>query len=200
MVNDYLLIEVLILGRGGQGGATAANIIVSAAIMDGLRAQAFPFFGAERRGAPVKAFARISDGRILRHGMFNEADVLIVMDLGLIRTNYTKEVFVKDGGRIVINSPRDAAIESKSFNLLGKAYFYRVDARAIAFRNRLIVAGWPVVNTPMLGAFSKATGLIRVESIKKAVMEFFEGKVGEVNAIAVEEAFHEVEEFNPISV
>ncbi len=194
MVNTDLLVEILILGRGGQGGATAANIIASAAIMDGLMAQAFPFFGAERRGAPVKAFARISDGRILRHGMFNEVDVLVIMDQGLVRTNYTKEVFVRDGGRIVINSPRDAVVRSESFNLLGKACFYRVDARAIALRNKLVAAGWPLVNTPMLGAFSKATGLIRLESVKKAVVEFFGERVGEVNAIAVDEAFHEVEE------
>ncbi len=194
-----MLVEVIILGRGGQGGATAANIIVSAAIMDGLTAQAFPFFGAERRGAPVKAFARISDGRILRHGMFSEADVLIVMDPGLVRANYAKEVFIRNGGRVVINSPSDAAIRCESFSLLGRAYFYRVDARAIALRNKLVVAGWPLVNASMLGAFSKATGLIRVESVKKAVAEFFGGRIGEVNAIAVEEAFNEVEEFTPIN-
>jgi len=60
-----LIREIRIHGRGGQGGVTAAELIARAAYKEGKWVQAFPYFGAERRGAPVKAFARISDGPIL---------------------------------------------------------------------------------------------------------------------------------------
>ena len=64
MPSKYL-IEIVFHGRGGQGSVTAANLLVSAALKDKNKGvQAFPFFGAERRGAPVRAFARISDDEI----------------------------------------------------------------------------------------------------------------------------------------
>ena len=62
-----MLVELRFHGRGGQGAVTAANILASAAVLEGLYAQAFPYFGAERRGAPVEAYARISDRPIERH-------------------------------------------------------------------------------------------------------------------------------------
>jgi len=52
------MLEILFHGRGGQGAVTAANVLVAAALKDGHGGvQAFPLFGSERRGAPVKAFA-----------------------------------------------------------------------------------------------------------------------------------------------
>ena len=73
--------EIRIHGRGGQGAVTAANLLVAAALEDGnVGVQAFPFFGAERRGAPVRAFARISDEEIhLRSEIYNP-DIVIVLD------------------------------------------------------------------------------------------------------------------------
>ena len=54
--------------RGGQGAVTAAAVLVSALAMEGKYAQAFPFFGGERRGAPVKAFLRIDEKPIMTQG------------------------------------------------------------------------------------------------------------------------------------
>ena len=64
-MSSKALVEICFHGRGGQGSVTAANLLVAAALKDGNKdVQAFPLFGAERRGAPVRAFARISDEEI----------------------------------------------------------------------------------------------------------------------------------------
>jgi 2-oxoacid:acceptor oxidoreductase gamma subunit (pyruvate/2-ketoisovalerate family) len=80
MATQYL-VEICFHGRGGQGAVTAANLLVAAALIDGNKGvQAFPFFGAERRGAPVRAFARISHDEIhLRSEIYNP-DIVIVLD------------------------------------------------------------------------------------------------------------------------
>jgi len=186
-----LLYEIIFYGRGGQGGVTAANILVQAAMYEGLYAQGFPYFGAERRGAPVMAFARLSDKPILRHGMFSEADVLVVLDHKLAELGVLRSVHVRSGGYVIVNAPESYTIDPMKYSVGEKVKFYRVDATSIAMRNKLVIAGWPVVNTSMLGAFSKATGIVRLNSVLKAIREYFGEKVGDVNAAAAEQAYAE---------
>ena len=69
--------EVRFHGRGGQGAVMAAQTLAEAAVLDGYHAQAFPYFGAERRGAPVKAFARIDKGRITLKSQIYRPDMLV---------------------------------------------------------------------------------------------------------------------------
>jgi pyruvate ferredoxin oxidoreductase gamma subunit len=186
-----MLYEIIWYGRGGQGGVTAANILVYAALREGLYGQGFPFFGAERRGAPVMAFSRISDRPILRHGMFTEADVLVVLDPKLMDIGVVKRIKVRDKGIIVVNTGKPEKLKPGDFNTEGLAKIYAVDATRIALEHKLVVAGWPVVNTGMLGAFSKATGLVGINSVVEAIKEYFPGRVGEVNALAAEKAYKE---------
>ncbi len=113
------LVEITFHGRGGQGSVTAANLLVSAALIDGNRGvQAFPFFGAERRGAPVRAFARISEEEIhLRSEIYNP-DVVIVLDESIMDiVDVLKGV--KENGKILINTtkhPKDFDF-SKKYNV-----------------------------------------------------------------------------------
>jgi len=186
-----LLYEIIFYGRGGQGGVTAANILALAAMYDGLYSQGFPYFGAERRGAPVMSFASISDKPILRHGMFYEADVLIVLDHRLADLGVLKRVDVRDNGYVIVNAPEDYTVDLKQYSLKGRARFYIVNATRIALENKLVVAGWPVVNTSILGAFSKATNIVSIDSIVKAIQDYFGGRIGEVNAKATKQAFEE---------
>ncbi|MCD6300733.1 MAG: 2-oxoacid:acceptor oxidoreductase family protein [Staphylothermus sp.] len=187
-----MMYEIIFYGRGGQGGVTAANILVLAALKQGLYGQGFPFFGAERRGAPVLAFARISDKPILRHGMFYETDILLVLDRKLIDIGVTKRVTVRDNGVVIVNAPHNYKIDLDKLSLEGKAKIYQVDAKKIALEHNLVVAGWPVVNTSMLGAFSKATGIISIDNITNAIREYFGGKIGEANAKAAYQAYNEL--------
>ncbi len=182
--------EIIFFGRGGQGGVTAANILVLAAAKQGLYGQAFPFFGAERRGAPIKAFARVSDKPIRRHGMFSDTDILLVLDPSIIDIGLAKTVKVRNGGCIIVNSPGERVSRDK-FCIQGKARVYVIDATSIAVRNNLVVAGWPVINTAMLGALAKAMGEVSINSISAAIREYFGGEAGELNAKASEEAFRE---------
>ena len=79
------MIEIRWHGRGGQGGVTSAELLAKAAFLDGYKGvQAFPNFGAERRGAPVKAFTRISDKEINVRSQIYEPDIVAIMDPGIV--------------------------------------------------------------------------------------------------------------------
>ncbi|HEX17564.1 MAG TPA: pyruvate ferredoxin oxidoreductase subunit gamma [Thermoplasmatales archaeon] len=183
------MIEICFHGRGGQGAVTAANILVSAALKDGNRGvQAFPFFGAERRGAPVRAFARISDEEInLRSEIYNP-DIVVVLDesiMGLV--DVLKGL--KEGGKLVINTSKKPG----DFGFSKKYTVATVDATSIAIRNKLLVGGIPVVNTPILGAIPKVLDKVTLDSLKEAIRERWPGELGERNARSAEEAYRETE-------
>jgi pyruvate ferredoxin oxidoreductase gamma subunit len=178
-----MLLEIRFHGRGGQGGVTAANILVDAAILEGKYAQAFPHFGAERRGAPVVAFARISDKPIQIHSRIENPDIVVVLDPKIFDLVDVLEG-LKPGGVVVANSVRRPA-QNPQYK------YYCVNATQIARDLGLVVSGWPVVNTTMLGALVKATGVVSLDSIKRAIMNNFKGRLGEVNAKAAEQAYEE---------
>jgi pyruvate ferredoxin oxidoreductase gamma subunit/2-oxoisovalerate ferredoxin oxidoreductase gamma subunit len=183
------VVEICFHGRGGQGAVTAANILVAAALEDGNEGvQAFPFFGAERRGAPVRAFARISKEEILLRSEIYNPDLVIVLDesiLGIV------DVIggLKKGGVVIINtrkSPSNFPF-SKTFKVA------TVDATDIAIRHNLVVGGIPVVNTPILGAIPKVLNLVSLESIQKAIRKRWKGGLAERNVMATEEAYKSTE-------
>lgn len=189
MGEEPSLIEICFHGRGGQGAVTAANILVNAALKDGNRGvQAFPFFGAERRGAPVRAFARISDRDIdLRSEVYNP-DMVVVLDEGIMKSIDVLKG-LKEDGCIVINSPR----KPSEFSFSRKYTTATVDATSIAIKNNLLIGGIPVVNAPILGAIPKVLNKVSLDSIKDAIMERWPGELGKRNAKAAEEAFNKTE-------
>jgi len=159
--------QIRIHGRGGQGVVTAAELIAIAAFYEGREAQAFPNFGVERTGAPIQSFARISDTRIITREQIYEPTVLIIQDATLINT---ADVFSGSTPEtvVIINSPKNKWPElNKKFKRL-----YFTPATEIALR----IFGQNVVNTVILGAFAKQTGLISLESLKKAIAAKFADK------------------------
>lgn len=188
MVSESL-VEIIFHGRGGQGAVTAANLLVEAALKDGNSGvQAFPFFGAERRGAPVRAFARISEEEIhLRSEIYNP-DFVIVLDesiMGLV------EVLkgIKKDCTILINSrehPSDFGF-SKNYKVA------TVDATGIAIKHDILVGGIPVVNTPILGAVPKILDRVTLESIQDVIKKKWKGELSDKNVSATNDAFKEVE-------
>ena len=170
--------EIRIHGRGGQGGVTLAELIARAAYKEGKWVQAFPYFGAERRGAPVKAFARISDEPILVRSQIYNPDYVIVLDESLLDVANVTEG-LKENGTIIINTTlRPEEMDISGYKIA------TVDATGIALELGLLVAGLPVVNTAMAGAFAKATGEITIESVVEAIKEEWKGAAGEKNAKA----------------
>jgi pyruvate ferredoxin oxidoreductase gamma subunit len=187
-----VLYEILFYGRGGQGAVTASHILVQAAIYENKYGQGFPFFGAERRGAPVTAYARISDKPILRRGVFSRADLVVVFDHRLIQLGLLKKIPVKKNGALVVNASSSASIGRDLINAEGRVRVYAVDATKIAEDLRLVVAGWPLVNTAMLGALVKALPVVSLESIERAILEYFGPKAGKVNSEAATRAYKEL--------
>ncbi|RLI20425.1 pyruvate ferredoxin oxidoreductase [Candidatus Bathyarchaeota archaeon] len=170
--------EIRIHGRGGQGGVTAAELIARAAYKEGKWVQAFPYFGAERRGAPVKAFARISDEPILVRSQIYNPDYVIVLDESLLEMANVTEGLKRDGIIIINTRKKPSEIDLAGYKIA------TVDATGIALELELLVAGLPVVNTAMVGAFARATGEIKIESVVEAIKEEWRGAVGEKNAKA----------------
>jgi len=179
------LVEIKWLGRGGQGAVTASNILATAAHLDGYGGvQAFPFFGGERRGAPVSAFTRLSDREVRVRSQIYEPNIVIVLD-PVLPMQIDVAAGIRKGGCIILNTPQ----KPSDVNLKGDFEVATVDAASIVEEINLKVAGIPIYNTPMLGAFSKATNLVRLESIKEAIIKHFGGKRAELNVKAAEMAY-----------
>jgi len=179
-----MLNEIRIHGRGGQGSVTAAEVLAKAAFKDGTISQAFPAFGSERMGAPVQAFVRLSDGPIRSRAVIEEPDYLIVQDptlFGLV------DVFhgIKEGGMAMVNTEKPEEID-----VPGGVTLKTVHGTKIA----MDVIGRPIPNMVMVGAFAGMTGLVSLESLQDAVRERFGGKVGDLNADAVEQAYKAAKE------
>ncbi|BEP18397.1 pyruvate synthase subunit PorC [Pyrofollis japonicus] len=181
--------ELRFHGRGGQGAVTAATILVQAALFEGKWGQAIPSFGAERRGAHVLAFARVAPRPVPIHSGVRRPDVLVVLDPGLMHVERDRVLAgAKPGVKIIANLPRPISL--RGF----QAELYIVDATRIAKELGLVVAGWPVVNTAMLGALARVTGLVSIDSIVKAIKEYWSGRprVAEANAESARRAYEEV--------
>ena len=162
---------------------TSAELLAKAAYYDGFKGvQAFPYFGAERRGAPVKAFTRISDKEINVRSQIYEPDIVAVLDPSIIDLIDVTEG-LKENGKIIINIDKSP----NELDLNGHVYTY--DGTGIALKYGLLVAGLPVVNTTMLGAFAKATDLVKLETVQKVIREKWTGKVGDRNAEGAKEAY-----------
>jgi pyruvate ferredoxin oxidoreductase gamma subunit len=166
--------QVRIHGRGGQGVVTAAELIAIAAFKNGSYAQAFPSFGVERTGAPVEAYARIDEKPIRIREQVYEPDVLVVQDASLIGV-VDLERGTTDKTIVIVNSGKAAA--ALGFTLPARNIF-TIDATAIA----LAELGKNIVNTVILGAFAKATGLVAIDSLKLAIEEKFHEKGPELIA------------------
>lgn len=179
------IIEVKWLGRGGQGAVTASNILATAAYMEGYKGvQAFPFFGSERRGAPVSAFTRLGDREVRIRSLIYEPDILIVLD-PMLPMQIDVTTGLERGGYIILNTPQ----KPSDVSLKGDLKIATIDAASIAEELNLKVAGIPIYNTPMLGAFSKATEVVKLGAIKKAITKYFGVKRAELNVKAAEIAY-----------
>jgi len=177
-------------GRGGQGVVTANEILAGAALLEGKYMKAFPEFGPERMGAPIRAFARISDEPIKVHSQVYFPDYVIVLDPTLIGNINVLEGLKKEGA-LVANYAEGTDHLRKALNT--DLNVHAVDASKIA----LETIGKPMANTAMLGALVRVSNVVKLESI---VMELrsklgskLPEKVVEKNVQSVERAYQEVD-------
>jgi pyruvate ferredoxin oxidoreductase gamma subunit len=178
------MLEIRIHGRGGQGSVTAAQILAISAFYDGKQSQAFPRFGVERRGAPVEAFCRIDDSPVNVRSEVYTPDLLLILEPSLMQAvDVTSGL--KEGATIIVNTSQPLADEKyKKFKV------FTVDASKVA----LDIFKADIVNTAILGAFSKVTGVVSRDAINKAVEDRFEGKqkIIDMNKEAVKQVYNQV--------
>jgi pyruvate ferredoxin oxidoreductase gamma subunit len=172
-------------GRGGQGAWTASELLARAAIHEGKYIQSFPEFGPERMGAPVKAYTRISDKPINLHCAVYNPSLAIVMDPTLLAT-----VPVTDGlgekGILIVNTSKEPKKLKEELKMT-EGTVWTVPATEIAMR----ILGRFITNTAMLGAAARATEIVKMENIEKAVKERFPSPLAEKNIGVIKEAYKE---------
>ena len=185
------LVEVRWHGRGGQGAKTAALLLAEAVIEEGKYGQAFPEYGPERTGAPVRGFTRISDEPIRIHSTIQNPDVVIVLDQTLLDIIDVTEGTASDSILIFNTTMSKAEIRNK-LNLTGRKVF-TLNANQIAQEE----IGRPIPNTVMLGALMKAAGLMQMDTLLHGLTKKFKHKfsqqVIDKNIKAVRRAYEEVE-------
>jgi 2-oxoacid:acceptor oxidoreductase gamma subunit (pyruvate/2-ketoisovalerate family) len=183
MNNKY--IEVRWHGRGGQGAVTAAEILAEAAYNDGFKGvTAAPFFGAERRGAPVIATNRFAREPVRTFSLVQKPAVVVVLDETILHV-VNVLAGIEPDGIVLINSTKSP----DRIALTSPARIAVTDATRWATEAGLIISGAVMFNTAILGGFSKATGLVSMQSIEKALRSHFKGDAAEKNVLGARLAY-----------
>ena len=186
------LTEIRWHGRAGQGVVTAGKLLAETALEMGEYFQAFPDYGPERSGAPIRAFTRLSDQPINLYSQIDEPDVVVVLDLTIIGSVDVTEG-LKEGGVLIVNTAMDPQ-EVRSRLNLKDGRVVTVDASHIAMEE----LGRDITNAPMLGALATATGLFELSDIITQTRRRFEKKLSpevvEANVRAIERAAKETKE------
>jgi pyruvate ferredoxin oxidoreductase gamma subunit len=181
-----IMLEIKVIGRGGQGAVTFSQLLAIAAFEQGYPAvQAMPSFGVERRGAPSFSFTRLSEEKgNMRRSLIYCPDIVVVLDASLIKDLDVTEGLKKQGIVIVNTSKPGKALGLKKFKV------YAADASLIAVN----IFGQDIVNTAMLGAFAAVTKEISLDSLNKAVEQKFEGnpKLIDLNKQAIKEVYNKI--------
>ncbi|MCB1493304.1 MAG: 2-oxoacid:acceptor oxidoreductase family protein [Rhodobiaceae bacterium] len=173
------MIEYRIHGRGGQGSVAAAYLLASTAFEAGYLCQAFPAFGAERRGAPVTAFVRVDDHPILLRSQVRNPDYLIVQDDTLLM-DAGITAGLKSGGSMIINSMRTSEEVSETFGCRALC----IPATKMAVEK----IGRPIPNTALLAALMSLTGRFPISALGTALTKRFSGTTLERNLQLIETA------------
>lgn len=182
-MQDYY--EIRWHGRGGQGAITAAKILAQAAYLEGYHGvTAAPSFGAERRGAPVSASTRISPQTIMVVSQVENPNTVIVLDHTLLKFEEVTSGLIKGGWLIVNSRQSPGELDFGSDFSIASA-----DATGVCSRLGLVVAGLTIVNTAMLGAFIRATEVVRMASVEKVVRERFSNGNVDINLAAIAQTY-----------
>lgn len=180
--------EIRLHGRGGQGVVMASEILVQAFVTQGWYGNSIPFFGFERRGAPLSAFVRVDDRPIREKTQIYTPDAVLVLDASLLGS---VPVFdgLKGDGVVVLNT-------AKAVEQLELPSTVRRVATINANRLAIEIFKAPITNTIMLGAFAAATGWLQLGALIDALPNFFAGRKLEPNLVACERGHQEVRVFD----
>lgn len=183
-MDKKLPLEIRWHGRGGQGVVTASRILASTALKGGYYLQSLPEFGAERSGAPIAAYTRISATPIIDRGPIDTPDAIIVLDSSLLET-IDVLAGMSPTGAIVVNAPSTESSSLKHLKLGPKQELWTVNASQIA----MDTLGRNIPNTPILGAFAEAAPVLDLATLgaglEELLSETFSEKIVKANLEAL---------------
>jgi pyruvate ferredoxin oxidoreductase gamma subunit len=182
--------EVRWHARAGQGAVTAAKVLAEATMAQGGYVQAFPDYGPERMGAPLRAYNRISDTPLTMHCAVTNPNVVIVVDSTLLDTQDVTDGTPEDALFLVNTAHSPEEIAEKLSRPADKVF--TVDATQIS----IDCLGRPIPNTPLLGALARVTELVKLdvllEDLALNLKKKFPEKIVKGNTESVERAYKEV--------
>lgn len=174
-------IKVIFWGRGGEGVKTASHILAEASFLAGFEVQAFPEYGPERSGAPLRAFLKIAKDPIISQSPVTNPDFVFVIDSAFLKMPEMKEKILSGASKqtiFFINSQIKPDFKGKIINL---------DASGISIKH----LKKDFANIVLLGAFLAETKLFDFKYLEQAVKEALAGKpeLIEPNLKALKEAY-----------
>ncbi|MFH1182967.1 MAG: 2-oxoacid:acceptor oxidoreductase family protein [Candidatus Moraniibacteriota bacterium] len=187
MFNNKRMFTVRFHGYGGQGVKTIANLLGKAAIANGIYAQAFPEFGPERRGAPVKAFARFSMEPITTRSEIEKPDFIVVMDQNILNLPEVRKGAGSDTNYLIQTDFPAVEIKNKYSLMPERHHIYCIDSESAVseYQNQVHLS------IPMIGKFIQVTELVPLDTIKEVIKKEFIDKIGEEKTILTEKALEE---------
>ncbi len=177
--------------RGGQTCITASQLLAEMAFEKGFKDTiAIPIIGAERRGAPIQAFTKVSmKKQIKTYDSVVNPDYLLLFDISLIDIPRIRET-IKDGVTLIVNSPDPIDTDGLPKNIK----IFIVDATGICIKKEFMHSSGPILNIPMLGAFGKITGFYDLKIMEKVIKKEFGENKAEKNMSVARDAYETVRE------
>ncbi len=172
--------EIIVHGRGGQGAKTTAELLAQAGLKAGKFVQAFPEFGPERSGAPLRTFVRLADKFIRSHEPIVSPDAVLILDDSLLNTEKVN-INIDQAKLVIVNSVKlpeeiNATLnKSDKFRDNFKGEIVSVDASGIAKK----IIGQDRPNTVILGKFASMNDVINIEDVVVAFEKKYTKKIGE---------------------
>ncbi|MGO9613859.1 MAG: 2-oxoacid:acceptor oxidoreductase family protein [Dissulfurispiraceae bacterium] len=161
-------LEIRWHGRGGQGTVTAVKVFADACLSGGKHVQAFPEYGPERSGAPLRAFNRVSEREIRMHCPVSHPGIIVIVDPTLLDgVNVTEGAL--DNATFLVNSSAAPQEIRERLHLEPSQTLFVLDATKIALEN----IGRPMPNAPMVGALARVSGAMTLDVLLKDVKKSF---------------------------
>ncbi|MCK4285932.1 MAG: 2-oxoacid:acceptor oxidoreductase family protein [Candidatus Lokiarchaeota archaeon] len=188
---DEKIVEISMHCRGGQTCITASQLLAEMAFEKGFKDTiAIPIIGAERRGAPIQAFTKISMKKPIKtYDSVVNPDYVLLFDVSLLDIPKIQTT-IKEGTTLILNSPESIDTTDLPRNIK----IFIVDATGICIQRNFMHSSGPILNIPMLGAFGKVTGYYDLNIMEKVIKKEFGEERLEKNMIVAKEAFETVRE------
>jgi 2-oxoacid:acceptor oxidoreductase gamma subunit (pyruvate/2-ketoisovalerate family) len=185
------IIEITFHGRGGQTSITASQLLAECAYEKGFKDTiAIPIIGAERRGAPILAFTKISKTKPIRtYDSVKDPDYMFIFDISLLDIPRVLAT-IKEG--VILIADSDKPLDKS--NLPANVKVYIVDATGICIKREFMHSSGPILNIPMLGAFGKISGYYDLDIMEKVLRKNFGESRLEKNMIVAKDAYETVKE------